>query len=308
MRGNRDRNALPPRPRLRRRQRARGRRVPRADGLERGRLARAGRGTARAVADAEEPDRRAAARRARGAGVVPADHRGGARGNGELDTAARALRGEVRDRAQALPRLPAARGRRGDPQRRLRHRGVRELDRGGARGCRAGASSTVCGSRRARPSGAASSTRRSFPPRPGSTRRTSRSPRAAIPARSRSRGCTTAGARIAGWPCSRSTPRARATRSSWTRRLSAASRALSPGRRSATSGERCRRTPRCRSAARRRGYTCPPAPVAQGIERCPAEAEVASSNLAGRIAGSTAVVTTAAARAGSASSRERLRG
>ena len=27
-----------------------------------------------------------------------------------------------------------------------------------------------------------------------------------------------------------------------------------------------------------------PAPVAQGIERCPAEAEVASSNLAGRIA------------------------
>ena len=30
-----------------------------------------------------------------------------------------------------------------------------------------------------------------------------------------------------------------------------------------------------------------PAPVAQGIERCPAEAEVASSNLAGRIAAST---------------------
>jgi hypothetical protein len=27
----------------------------------------------------------------------------------------------------------------------------------------------------------------------------------------------------------------------------------------------------------------PPAPVAQGIERCPAEAEVASSNLAGRM-------------------------
>ena len=30
------------------------------------------------------------------------------------------------------------------------------------------------------------------------------------------------------------------------------------------------------------GYTDPRAPVAQGIERCPAEAEVASSNLAGR--------------------------
>jgi hypothetical protein len=34
---------------------------------------------------------------------------------------------------------------------------------------------------------------------------------------------------------------------------------------------------------RERGYTVPSrAPVAQGIERCPAEAEVASSNLAGR--------------------------
>jgi hypothetical protein len=33
-----------------------------------------------------------------------------------------------------------------------------------------------------------------------------------------------------------------------------------------------------------RGYTDPPAPVAQGIERCPAEAEVACSNHAGRMA------------------------
>jgi hypothetical protein len=38
------------------------------------------------------------------------------------------------------------------------------------------------------------------------------------------------------------------------------------------------------SAARPPGYTDPSrAPVAQGIERCPAEAEVASSNLAGRM-------------------------
>ena len=36
-----------------------------------------------------------------------------------------------------------------------------------------------------------------------------------------------------------------------------------------------------------RGYTDPPAPVAQGIERCPAEAEVAGSNLAGRIRGTS---------------------
>ena len=54
--------------------------------------------------------------------------------------------------------------------------------------------------------------------------------------------------------------------------------------RSPTSASRCRKAPRSRSKAARRGYTDPPpAPVAQGIERCPAEAEVASSNLAGRI-------------------------
>ena len=42
------------------------------------------------------------------------------------------------------------------------------------------------------------------------------------------------------------------------------------------------RAPRPRRDAARLGF---PAPVAQGIERCPAEAEVASSNLAGRIMG-----------------------
>src|SRR5213593_358345 len=49
-------------------------------------------------------------------------------------------------------------------------------------------------------------------------------------------------------------------------------------------GERLPRTRRWRSAARRHGYTDPNAPVAQGIERCPAEAEVACSNHAGRMA------------------------
>src|SRR5205085_7709640 len=55
-----------------------------------------------------------------------------------------------------------------------------------------------------------------------------------------------------------------------------------------TGGRRSRVTPVCSRAcfgARERGYTDSlRAPVAQGIERCPAEAEVASSNLAGRMA------------------------
>ncbi len=49
--------------------------------------------------------------------------------------ATRSLRGQVRDRGQALPRLPQARRGRRDPQRRLRRRGLRELGRGRARGC-----------------------------------------------------------------------------------------------------------------------------------------------------------------------------
>src|SRR5437660_2978479 len=55
-----------------------------------------------------------------------------------------------------------------------------------------------------------------------------------------------------------------------------------------TGGRRSRVAPGSSRACfdeRERGYTVSPrAPVAQGIERCPAEAEVASSNLAGRMA------------------------
>ncbi len=55
--------------------------------------------------------------------------------------------------------------------------------------------------------------------------------------------------------------------------------------RSPTCASRCPTTQSCASVAQARGYTDRSlAPVAQGIERCPAEAEVASSNLAGRIA------------------------
>ena len=125
-----------------------------------------------------------------------------------LDAAARALRGQVRDRAQAVPRLPAARRGRGDPQRRLRRRGLRELGRGGARGAPTPSELERAADRgRHAASGAASSTRRSSPPRPASTRRTSPSRRAATRARSRSRGCTTAAARTAACACSRSRTR-----------------------------------------------------------------------------------------------------
>ena len=55
-------------------------------------------------------------------------------------------------------------------------------------------------------------------------------------------------------------------------------RARLPSRRGA------RPTPSSPWPAVRHGYTDLPAPVAQGIERCPAEAEAASSNLAGRMA------------------------
>ena len=58
-----------------------------------------------------------------------------------------------------------------------------------------------------------------------------------------------------------------------------------PASRSPTFASRCPTTPSCESGRQRRGYTDRSlAPVAQGIERCPAEAEVARSNLAGRIA------------------------
>ena len=48
---------------------------------------------------------------------------------------------------------------------------------------------------------------------------------------------------------------------------------------------------RCESAPQPPGYTDRSlAPVAQGIERCPAEAEVASSNLAGRMASLAVII------------------
>ena len=199
--------------------------------------------------------------------------------------AARSLRGQVRDRGQALPRLPQARRGRGDPQRRLRRRGLRELGRGRAGGCSRRASSSRCASTRPRRSGAASWTRASSPPRRGSTRRTSRSRRAATPARSRSRACTTAATRTGGCGCSRSRARARATRSLHGEKVVGRVTSAVPGRalgyvRREVSDDADPRDRRRRGAA----TLAPPAPVAQGIERCPAEAEVASSNLAGRIA------------------------
>ena len=124
----------------------------------------------------------------------------------------------------------------------------------------------------------------SFPPRPGSTRRTSRSRRAATRARSRSRGCTTAATRTGGCACSRSRRRARATRFTLARKSVGRVTSAVPGR---ALGYVRREVPddAALSIERPRGAAtlAPPAPVAQGIERCPAEAEVASSNLAGRI-------------------------
>ena len=104
-------------------------------------------------------------------------------------------------------------------------------------------------------------------------------------ARSRSRGSATAARSTGACACSRSTAPSpsRRRRSCTARRRSAASRARCPGSRSPTSVSRCRTTRSCASGRQRRGYTDRSlAPVAQGIERCPAEAEVASSNLAGR--------------------------
>ena len=77
---------------------------------------------------------------------------------------------------------------------------------------------------------------------------------------------------------------ARTTRSASRTESSAGSRAPFTVSRSPTSAPRSRTARTWKSRVARPGYTDRPAPVAQGIERCPAEAEVASSNLAGRIA------------------------
>ena len=260
--------------------------VPRADGLERGRLARAGRGAARAAADAEEPDRRAAARRARRAGGVSADHRGRAGRDGRLDAAASPLRGEVRDRARAVSRLPAARRGRGDPQRGLRRRGVRELGRGAS----------------------------ARPPTPDEQLERLRI-EAGTPVWGRELDETilpaeagldethvsfTKGCYPGQEPIARLHYRGRPNRRLRVLEVEdaepgdeiflgekAVGRVTSavPGRRARLRQARGRRRRGARDRRRGRAATLGhPAPVAQGIERCPAEAEVASSNLAGRIA------------------------
>ena len=244
--GDRDSDTRPPGSWLRGGTWPGGGRLPRADGLQRGRLPEAGRGATGPSADAEEPDRGAAPGCPRRTGDFPPHHRGGSRRSRLLDAASRPIRGEVRDRGQALPRLPAT-------GRRARGSGTTTT---ASRPSRAGARTSArprlptswsrCASRRPRPSGARSSTRPCSRPRPGSTRRMSRSPRGATPARSRSRDSTTAAARTGGSGCSRSRRRARATRFFSARRRSDALRARSPAGRSATSGVKCRMTPSSR--------------------------------------------------------------
>ena len=69
-------------------------------------------------------------------------------------------------------------------------------------------------------------------------------------------------------------------------RITSAAPTTAAQSRSPTCAARCPRTPSSTVGDRTRpSYTDrSPAPVAQGIERCPAEAEVARSNLAGRMA------------------------
>ena len=120
-----------------------------------------------------------------------------------------------------------------------------------------------------------------------STSAPSRSRRAATRARSRSRACHTAATSTARSACSSSTarPRAQADEVGHGGRVGRPRHERRPG-----PGARLR--PRRGSRGRRARRGGPPradtltllAPVAQGIERCPAEAEAASSNLAGRMA------------------------
>ncbi len=111
--------------------------------------------------------------------------------------------------------------------------------------------------------------------------------RAAIRARSRSRACTPAVTSTARCACSRSTetPCGPADEVRHDGRSVGRVTSAVPGLALAyvrVGGARRRRARRWRAAPP--GYTDRPAPVAQGIERCPAEAEAASSNLAGRMA------------------------
>ena len=202
-------------------------------------------------------------------------------GRVELEEHESAARRRARD-ACRRDREPRAR------RRRLRgaRRGASQLARDRRR-----TSSSCLRIRAGRRASGASSTIASCRPRPGSTSERSTSRRAATRARSRSRASTTAAASIAP-----ARARARRRRASRIRRRA---RARREGRRprderdprwrrtswrSRTSASRFPQTPRSGSetAAVSAARLALPAPVAQGIERCPAEAEVASSNLAGR--------------------------
>ena len=284
--------------RVRRRPRAGRGLVPAGDGVERRRGARAGRVVRGAPPHGEGARRRAddrvPARRRR---LRPADG-DRARRAAASGTAAEPIRREGRDRARGP--LVGARRRPRDASRRRREQGVRRrrlrsprrgdavVGRDRRRGARApahprGHASLRAGARRARPAGRGRA-------RPDA-RSTSR--RAATRVRSRSRASTTGAASTARCASSRSraTSFPTTTPSSTTRaRSSAGSRA-----RLATDDHvlalayvrvevpRDASSPP-RGAHRDAARLALPAPVAQGIERCPAEAEVACSNHAGRIA------------------------
>ena len=153
-------------------------------------------------------------------------------------------------------------------------------------------SSSCCASAPARRAGAASSTTASCPPRRASIERAVSFTKGCYPGQEPIARLHYRGHANRGCACSSSTAtelpdvrrRARLGEKAVGRVTSAAPRRRERSR-SATSASRVARGRRRSSGpgAAKRGYTDLPAPVAQGIERCPAEAEVASSNLAGRI-------------------------
>ena len=142
----------------------------------------------------------------RGRRRLPAADRARARRGRARDAAPRALRGEVRDRAEEHTSSSCF----GERRRGCRRRATASRRRGARRGLEPTTSATTSSSALRIEAGVpalghARSTTRSCRPRPGSTRRTSRSRRAATRARSRSRGCTTAATRTAACACSSST-------------------------------------------------------------------------------------------------------
>ena len=272
--------------------------VPPAHGLERRRGARPGRGVPGTAADREGAADRAADRAPARRRRLPHPHRAVARraGRGRADPVP--VRREVRDRGRGArlddrPRRPAS-GRL-DPDPGLRRPGLRADRRRRRAGRRRSPtrSSSGSGSSPARRPGGASSTTACCRPRRGSRSTRSASRRAATRARSPSPASTTAaipnrglrvleleGGELPGL-------RRRARRS--TARRSAGSRARSRTASGVLALAYVRREvpeDAVLSHGSRAGDTATltlPAPVAQGIERCPAEAEVARSNRAGRI-------------------------